>query len=228
MAPFIRRLHGDAILWAGAHGSSADTLQRCMVRNSVFLQQYMERSGCQLPSLIGQLEALPFKTHSLDGVVMHHALENTEDPRVALREVTRVLMPGGRIVICGFNPMSLLGLRRLYARVFDDSLSEQHMVNPLRLFDWLTLLGFELDVSPLYCGYALPFKRLVQKIDTPLLERREHEVVPQPSLPFGSLLVVSAVKQATPMRLQRLSKKERRRLAPVAYPRVASWQRMKS
>lgn len=228
MAPFIRRLHGDSILWVGAHGDSANALQRCMVRNSLFLKQTDGASGCELPGLVGQLEALPFKSNSLDGVVMHHALENTHDPRVALREVTRVLMPGGRIVICGFNPLSLLGLRRLYARVFDDSLSDQHLVSPLRLFDWLTLLGFELDVAPLYCGYALPIKRLVQKLDAPMLERREHETESHPSIPFGGLLIVSAVKQAVPMRMQRLSKKERRRLAPVAYPRVASWQRLKS
>jgi SAM-dependent methyltransferase len=229
LTPFVRRVHGDTILWAGAHADSANALQRCMVRNTVFLQQSPQRGKSDIPSVAAQLEALPFKANSLDGVVLHHALENTEDARVALREITRVLMPGGRVVICGFNPFSLVGLRRLYARVIDDSLSDHRMLNPMRLFDWLTLLGFELDVKPLYYGYGLPVRGLVQRIDEPLLAKYDQGISKTlHSIPFGCLLVVSAVKQAIPMKPQRLTKKERRAMAPIAYPRVANWQRNKS
>ena len=227
LAPFIRRLHGDAVLWTGTNNESADALRGCMIRNSIFLQQRADGAHNNLPSLSACLEALPFKSNSLDGVVLHHALEQTTDPRVALREVTRVLIPGGRIVICGFNPLSLLGARRLYARYFSDSLSDHRLVNPLRLFDWLTLLGFELDVRPVYCGYGLPVSKLVNKFDLPILESREREGVAQPRMPFGGVLVVSAIKQAVSMRPQWRAVKERKSLAPVAYPRVASWQRIK-
>ena len=227
LAPLIRRLHGDSILWVGGHAASADTLKRCMVRNSFYLQQGSTGTRSDLPSLASQLEALPFKSNSLDGVVLHHALEKACDPRVALREVTRVLIPGGRVVICGFNPLSMIGARRLYARVINDCLSDHRLVNPLRLFDWLTLLGYELDGKPLYCGHTLPFKRLAQKFDLPLLERREHSAEVSLTLPFGSLLVVNAVRQAVSMRPQWRANKEHPGLAPVAYPRVASWQRIK-
>jgi len=199
-------------------------LQRCMVRHAVYLHQHPQCTPNEMASLAGQLEAMPFKSNSLDGVVLHHALENTNDPRVALREVTRVLVPGGRVIVCGFNPLSMLGVRRLYAGLADDSLSNQHLVNPLRLFDWLTLLGYELDATPLYCGYMLPFRKLMERFDLPMLERREHALHTKPMLPFGSVLLVSAVKQAMSGRRQWRSKKERRRLAPVAYPRVASWR----
>jgi len=226
IGPYIRRLHGDVVLWAGSHGASATALQRCMVRHAMYLQQCPQPAATEVTSLAGQLEAMPFKSNSLDGVFLHHALENTNDPRVALREVTRVLVPGGRVIICGFNPLSLLGVRRLYASLVDDSLSEQRLVNPLRLFDWLTLLGFELDAAPLYCGYMLPFRKLMEKFDLPMLERRENALHAKPLLPFGSVLLVSAVKQAVSGRRQWRGKKERRRLAPVAYPRVASWRRI--
>lgn len=198
-----------------------------MVRNTIYLQPSDQGGHAEIPSLSAHLEALPFKSNSLDGVLLHHALEETVDPRVALREVTRVLTPGGRIVISGFNPLSLLGLRRLYARTFQDSLSGHRLINPLRLFDWLTLLGFELDVKPVYCGYGLPFNKLVNKVDLPLLARREKALKPAPMLPFGSVLIVSAIKQAVSLRPQKRTLKERGRLAPVAYPRVASWQRIK-
>ncbi|XOV81833.1 MAG: class I SAM-dependent methyltransferase [bacterium] len=231
MAPFVRRLHGDVIIWAGEHPASANALQRCMVRHSCFLQQSVQRGQSDIASLGGRLEALPFKSNSIDAFVLHHALEDTADPRVALREVTRVLAPGGRLLISGFNPMSIMGLRRLYARFFADSMSGQQLVNPLRLFDWLTLLGFELDVRPLYCGYGLPFSRLVTKLDLPLLDRHEHasaQGINMLNLPFAGLLLVSAVKQAVPMKPQRVHKKSRHTLAPVAYPSVSSWRKTKS
>ncbi|WP_223717365.1 class I SAM-dependent methyltransferase, partial [Escherichia fergusonii] len=54
--------------------------------------------------------ALPFPANSLDLVVLPHALELASDPHETLREVERVLVPEGRVVILGFNPASLWGL----------------------------------------------------------------------------------------------------------------------
>jgi SAM-dependent methyltransferase len=61
--------------------------------------------------------ALPFAAHSLDLVVLPHSLELTDDPHTALREVERVLVPEGRVVICGLNPASLWALRMRRARL---------------------------------------------------------------------------------------------------------------
>ncbi|HEY9065610.1 MAG TPA: methyltransferase domain-containing protein, partial [Burkholderiaceae bacterium] len=62
-------------------------------------------------------DALPFDTNSLDLVVLPHALELARDPHLALREVDRVLRPEGRVVIVGFNPGSLWGLRQRWGRL---------------------------------------------------------------------------------------------------------------
>ena len=56
--------------------------------------------------------ALPFPDNSLDLVVLPHTLELTSHPHAALREVERVLVPEGRVVICGLNPLSLWGFRQ--------------------------------------------------------------------------------------------------------------------
>jgi ubiquinone/menaquinone biosynthesis C-methylase UbiE len=45
-------------------------------------------------------------------VVLPHTLEFSADPHHVLREVERVLVPEGRVVISGFNPASLWGLRQ--------------------------------------------------------------------------------------------------------------------
>ena len=67
-------------------------------------------------ALACDFSALPFPAASLDLVVLPHALENHPDPHATLREVERVLVPEGRVVICGMNPLSLWGLRERRAR----------------------------------------------------------------------------------------------------------------
>jgi SAM-dependent methyltransferase len=83
---------------------------------------------------------------------MPHTLELSRDPHSCLREVTRVLVPDGRVVICGFNPLSLWGLRqqraKAYARLGWQAPFLPQQVNALaswRLRDWLRLLSFDIE-----------------------------------------------------------------------------------
>ena len=47
---------------------------------------------------------LPIATQSIDLALLPHALEFAEEPHAVLREIDRVMMPEGRLVILGFNP----------------------------------------------------------------------------------------------------------------------------
>src|SRR4029450_12400239 len=67
------------------------------------------RAAVALPC---DFDALPFEANRLRLVVLPHALELARDPHLALREVDRVLRPEGRVVIVGFNPGSLWGVRQ--------------------------------------------------------------------------------------------------------------------
>jgi SAM-dependent methyltransferase len=69
-------------------------------------------------ALVTDFAALPFPANSLDLVALPHTLELHADPHATLREVERVLVPEGRVVICGFNPASLWGLRQQRARLY--------------------------------------------------------------------------------------------------------------
>ncbi len=53
---------------------------------------------------------------SIDLVFLPHTLEFSADPHQVLRETERVLIPEGRVIILGFNPLSSLGLWRLFRR----------------------------------------------------------------------------------------------------------------
>ena len=59
---------------------------------------------------------LPLASDRLDAVLLPHTLDFVPDPRQVLREVERVLIPEGRVVILGFNALSSWGLVRLLYR----------------------------------------------------------------------------------------------------------------
>jgi ubiquinone/menaquinone biosynthesis C-methylase UbiE len=57
----------------------------------------------------GSVERLPFETGSFDKALAVNSLQVWSDPRLGLREIARVLRPGGRLAL-GFTPQS--GQRR--------------------------------------------------------------------------------------------------------------------
>jgi len=97
---------------------------------------------------------LPIAGNSADLVLLPHVLEFSANPHQILREVVRVLVPEGQVVISGFNPWSLWGIRRLFARKRDYPWNGRFLNLP-RLKDWLTLLGFEITAGQMSC-YAPP------------------------------------------------------------------------
>ncbi len=99
---------------------------------------------------------LPFASDSLDLVVMPHVLEFADNPHQMLREVERVLMPEGSLLISGFNPYSLWGLHRTLGRKQGYPWYGCFIALP-RLKDWLALLGFEV-AGGRFTAYAPPFR----------------------------------------------------------------------
>lgn len=94
---------------------------------------------------------LPFAANSIDLVVMPHVLEFHSDPHQILREVERVLIPDGQLVITGFNPLSLWGLRQRLTQSKNEFPANGDYISVLRLKDWLQLLSFEVDRGNFGC-----------------------------------------------------------------------------
>ena len=94
---------------------------------------------------VADFEDLPFADQSLDLIVLPHVLEFSPDPHRVLREVDRTLRPDGRVLVTGFNPVSLWGARqwmpRALARPFLPP--SAHFIGAPRLRDWFKLLSFE-------------------------------------------------------------------------------------
>ena len=169
-----------------------------------------------------EFDALPFDTGSLDLVVLPHALEQARDPHLALREVDRVLVPEGRVVIVGFNPTSLWGLRQRLGRLRRSvSAGPDHdlflpragdFIGYRRLRDWLRLLSFEVEAGRFGC-YRPPV------VSEPWLARYSWmDGVGERWWPvFGAVYFVVAVKRVRGMRLVGLARREPavRQAAPV-------------
>ena len=104
------------------------------------------------------LEQLPIAEECLDLVVLPHALEFSPHPHQLLRECERVLRPEGRLLISGFNPLSLWGLRRAVSHRQGAYPWHGRFIRLSRMKDWLALLGMELLAGRMIC-YAPPLRR---------------------------------------------------------------------
>lgn len=121
-------------------------------------------SGCKPARSVAlqtHFSALPFPSSSIDLVVLPHTLELTDDPHSTLREVERVLVPEGRVVIIGLNAASLWAMRQGRARIYrrflnvDLFLPESgEFIGYWRLRDWLRLLGFDVEHGGFGCYRA--------------------------------------------------------------------------
>lgn len=112
--------------------------------------------------------AWPWAADSLDLVVLPHALERSADPHACLREVERVLIPEGQVLITGLNPMSFWGWQLAYGQRKSraDGACQVNLIGYRRLRDWLRLLGFEVQISR-FGGWtpALASERWMSRLD---------------------------------------------------------------
>ncbi|MBC7609364.1 MAG: class I SAM-dependent methyltransferase [Polaromonas sp.] len=166
-------------------------------------------------ALLTDSGALPFPENSLDLVVLPHTLELSDDPHATLREVERVLVPEGRVVISGLNPASLWGMRQRRAHFY------QHMgwgdlflpeagdfIGYWRLRDWLRLLSFEVESARFGCYKpALTSQKWLERFDWMDQAGRRWWPI------FGAVYFLVAVKRVRGMRLLEPAWKSRKTVA---------------
>ena len=172
------------------------------------------------PAFYADFRALPLADACMDLLILPHTLELSPDPHATLREVARVLVPEGRVVITGLNPVSLWGLRQrrahLYRRLGFGELylpAEGEFINYWRMRDWLRLLGFEVESGRF--GLYRPAVR-----SEAWLERcRWFDTVGERWWPiFGAVYFIVAVKRVRGMRLLPADWKRRPAIATAPMP----------
>ena len=107
-----------------------------------------ELSPCSESKLLkGAADILPFKSESVDMIILPHLLDFDRDKHQVLREVERILKPEGKLIILGFNPWNIYINLQYIRRREKKSLWHPSLVSRTRLEDWLNLLNFEVELA---------------------------------------------------------------------------------
>ncbi len=152
---------------------------------------------------------------------MPHILEFTEDPHQVLREVERVLVPEGHVVITGFNPVSLWGVRQYLTRLGASPYlpREGRFLTLPRIKDWLKLLSFDVERGRFGC-YVPSVRQERWLARWQFMEKAGDRWWPF----LGAVYMLTAVKRVRGMRLigavWKSKEEPARRLAPAATTRT--------
>jgi SAM-dependent methyltransferase len=187
--PYLSRLFGYHILQIGCSSRHSLISDSPVGHKILFAPEYDKVS--RLP--VADNEQLPLAKESIDVVVIHHALDFTRDSHSLLREATRVLRPGGHLLIVGFNPFSLWGVKKLL-KIKAEVPWAGRFISHRRVADWLKLL--ELQVEKVDYGlHFLPSrwrKAMNSSGGVDVLSERL-------TSPFGGAYLIVGTKQVLPL-----------------------------
>ncbi|MBC3871384.1 class I SAM-dependent methyltransferase [Undibacterium oligocarboniphilum] len=158
-------------------------------------------------AVVHEFTELPFDAQSIDLVVLPHVLEFAVEPHQILREVERVLIPEGRVIITGFNRASLWGLRQFAGRINQNYYlpREGEFISSPRLKDWLKLLNMEIAGVDFGCyAPSCHTEKWLQRFQ--FMENAGR----QWWTPLGAVYVIQAVKRVRGMHLIGLAWKQQR------------------
>jgi len=191
--------------------------ESCSLADSRIPHHVVQRTGTAAgmeTGVIGHTDQWPVMTDTVDAIILPHTLEITRDPHQVLREADRSLIPDGHLVIIGFNPRSLWGLRRALSRKRQQMPWGCQFLSMNRIKDWLRLLGFDtLHARYLFQYPPLQNIRLLEKL----------RITAAPGDNYGrkylsAAYILVARKRSIILTPLKEGPLERRRLFPVGIP----------
>ena len=138
-------LFGYHLLQIGAYHEPI-YLEKSLIKHKIIVDRNLGQHDVKV-GLRSKTEELAIATDSVDVVILYHELELHSDPHSVLREIDRVLVPEGRVIILGFNPWSMWGGRKLVSQWQKSLPWCCYFFSPFRVKDWLRLLGYDLEVA---------------------------------------------------------------------------------
>jgi len=163
--------------------------------------------------IVCELDDLPLLEHSVDVCLLSHALEFSLDPHHVIREANRVLIPNGYLIITGYNPLSLAGFNRAIPYRRKKQPWNEHFFSPMRVKDWLHLMGFEIlsDKRTVHSS-------LVGKMSEHLIANYWRKFASNYFTSFGSIYVIIAKKRVLPLTPIKPKWQIRAKFNPVKVP----------
>ena len=183
-------------------------------------------SGSQKDSngdIIGELDDLPILDHSVDVCLLSHTLEFSLDPHHVIREANRALIPNGYLIITGFNPLSLAGLNRAIPYRRKQIPWNEHFFSPMRVKDWLHLMGFEI-LTDERCLHS----SLAGKVSDNAVANYWRKFASNYLTSLGSVYVIIAKKRVLPLTPIKPKWQIRAKFNPVKVPSMNAHSNTKS
>ena len=194
-AAALEQVFGTQFLQIGQWGPVEGFLPLARTPRRALIAEPGARGDC-----VCHASSLAVQSQSVDAVLLPHTLEFEPEPHEVLREVERVLVGEGHVLVLGFEPAGAWGLRHYGASAgFPPGLVR--MLSRGRLRDWLRLLGFEVLEARRFL-HALPIERLQGGALARALERGAKQLGGR----FGAVYLLKAKKRVytlTPVRPQR-------------------------
>lgn len=175
-----------------------NALEANRMPNKWLTDTHLPKSGEVPIVMVHDFAELPFASQSLDLVVLPHVLEFAAEPHQVLREVERVLIPEGQVIVCGFNPASLWGARQGAGRLTGAHFLPHggEFISVPRIKDWLKLLNMEVNRGH-FCCYAPPCTTEKWLDRYAFMEKAGDRWWPY----LGAVYIVQAIKRVKGMRL---------------------------
>ncbi|MEI6895565.1 MAG: methyltransferase domain-containing protein [Colwellia sp.] len=188
LAPWWQKFFGYHLIKLGAL-SNEISISDCTIKHQV---AFSANKDCT--DVIGAIDDLPIQEHSVDVCLLSHVLEFSVDPHHVIREANRVLIPNGYMVLTGFNPISLAGLNCLLPHRRNQTPWNEHFFSPMRVKDWLHLMGFEILADQRCLHYTLTGKVSAESLQS------SWQSFAKSYLPaLGSIYVIIAKKRVLPL-----------------------------
>src|SRR5579862_4684922 len=185
---------GWELLQIGAWGSARELLARGRTRRQSLIAAPGFPGGADI---LARPANLPVTSDCIDAALLPHTLEFAPDPYAILREVDRVLVAEGQLLVLGFRPWSLWGMRARWSRAgFPPGM--RRVLSERLLREWLVLLGYEVTAAQRYL-YLSPWSRGLSKGESTTRMLRPGLTYP---LPAGGYLLKARkrVYTLTPIR----------------------------
>lgn len=206
MRDILPDMFGYHILQYGyAANSNYLTSSRITDKTILFLDESEIKSD--LKAIHTRAEELPVAADSIDVIVLPHILEYSKDPHKLLREMDRVLIGDGKVVIIGINPISFWGLWHLFLCWWGQMPWSGRLISIPKIKDWLSLLDFEVEKTKcFFFSPPLANQKFLNKLIP--LERFGRYCWPI----LGGLYVVVAKKRTVPLNPIKMHWKTKRKV----------------
>lgn len=153
-------------------------------------------TALQIPYANVSYHALPFAEQQFNLVLLPHIFEFESNPQAIMKECWRILAPQGQLLLLGFNPWSLWGVKHFLSPTQSPAPWHGHFHSAGKLCRWINQLGGEIIQAKSFF-YRPPLTSLQKLKKLALIEEIAPWLLPQ----VGGVYLLLAQKHVPPLTL---------------------------